>query len=120
MGWSAPWSPPLSDGTFWMGIEDLADNMDAFEICDAPLRVGAVTDVRSKLYKPLPARGAGRGVPGTRAREGGTLILDIILIFEIYTRIDGSSLFLQRDLAERPDQDGGNAQRGEDFPAFSA
>ena len=25
-----------ADGVFWMSIEDLSENMDAFEICDAP------------------------------------------------------------------------------------
>jgi hypothetical protein len=52
--WSADWSAESSlwrkwpeaadiclgegkpDGVFWMSIEDLSENMDAFEICDAP------------------------------------------------------------------------------------
>lgn len=55
----------MQDGVFWISIEDLADNMDAFEICDAPLHPGAVTSVRSKLYKGVSS-------PRSRTSRGGS------------------------------------------------
>jgi hypothetical protein len=91
------------DGTFWMGIEDLADNMDAFEICDAPLRVGAVTDVRSKLYKPLPARGAGRGMVIRPSNELGARMADDYMR-RTSERSEAERRRLQEQLAKERDQ----------------
>eukprot|EP00667_Euglena_gracilis_P003951 EG_transcript_3963 len=93
--WSGPWSDRSTlwrdwpeaaqiclnarriDGTFWISIEDLAENMDAFEICDAPLHAGAVTAVRNKVFKgTVPRRPQRSTSPWRPSKELGAQMAD--------------------------------------------
>eukprot|EP00668_Euglena_longa_P002979 GGOE01003477.1.p1 GENE.GGOE01003477.1~~GGOE01003477.1.p1 ORF type:complete len:775 (-),score=57.87 GGOE01003477.1:224-2548(-) len=119
--WSGPWSDRSSlwrdwpeaaqiclnarrmDGTFWISIEDLAENMDAFEICDAPLHPGAVTAVRDKIFKGTVQRRPQRSTsPWRPSKELGARMADDYLRrsadrAEIERRRLEEQLLLERD-----------------------